>query len=162
MNDKLKCKIISDLLPLYMDGLTSKETNTFIKSHLEECSDCQNDYQAFQTELTNSANKNKNAKIQEIDYLKKINKYQRMNFVLGAIISFLFGVCIPVLRVGISCLLIGAIPDYYLARFQIAWHFALFKMAVSGIIVCLIYMIIMFIIRKKISGKTSWVNQRSR
>ena len=78
-----------------------------------------------------------------------------MNFVLGAIISFLFGACLPVLKVDIPVLLNGAVPDYYLARLQIAWHIGLLKMTVSGVIVCLIYMIIMFIIKKKLNSKTS-------
>ena len=79
----------------------------------------------------------------------------KMNFVFGAIISFLFGACLPVLKVGIPVLLNGAVPDYYLARLQIAWHIGLLKMTVSGVIVCLIYMIIMFIIKKKLNSKTS-------
>lgn len=56
---------------------------------------------------------------------------------------------------GIPVLLNGAVPDYYLARLQIAWHIGLLKMTVSGVIVCLIYMIIMFIIKKKLNSKTS-------
>ena len=39
MNNK-DCKIVRDLLPSYIDGLTSKETNEFIKKHISECSDC--------------------------------------------------------------------------------------------------------------------------
>ena len=155
MNKELQCNIVNDLLPLYMDDLTSEETNSFIKKHLEECQNCQNEYRTFKAELSNSANRNNATKMQEIDYLKKINIYQKMNFVLGAIISFLFGACIPVLKVGIPVLLNGAVPDYYLARLQIAWHIGLLKMTVSGVIVCLIYMIIMFIIKKKLNSKTS-------
>lgn len=155
MNKELQCNIVNDLLPLYMDDLTSEETNSFIKKHLEECQNCQNEYRTFKVELSNSANRNNAAKMQEIDYLKKINMYQKMNFVLGAIISFLFGACLPVLKVGIPVLLNGAVPDYYLARLQIAWHIGLLKMTVSGVIVCLIYMIIMFIIKKKLNSKTS-------
>lgn len=107
MNKELQCNIVNDLLPLYMDDLTSEETNSFIKKHLEECQNCQNEYRTFKAELSNSANRNNATKMQEIDYLKKINIYQKMNFVLGAIISFLFGACLPVLKVGIPVLLNG-------------------------------------------------------
>ncbi len=31
MNKELQCNIVNDLLPLYMDDLTSEETNSFIK-----------------------------------------------------------------------------------------------------------------------------------
>lgn len=162
MKNDLQCNIVKDLLPLYMDELTSEETNSFIKKHLEECPNCRNEYRTFKAELSNSANRSNDTKIQEIDYLKKINIYQKMNYVLGAIISFLFGACIPVLIVGIPVLLNGAIPDYYLARLQIAWHIGLLKMAVYGVIVCFIYIIIMFIIRKKLNSKISRNSQRSR
>ena len=32
MNKELQCNIVNDLLPLYMDDLTSEETNSFIKN----------------------------------------------------------------------------------------------------------------------------------
>lgn len=79
MNKELQCNIVNDLLPLYMDDLTSEETNSFIKKHLEECQNCQNEYRTFKAELSNSANRNNATKMQEIDYLKKINIYQKMN-----------------------------------------------------------------------------------
>ena len=53
MNKELQCNIVNDLLPLYMDDLTSEETNSFIKKHLEECQNCQNEYRTFKAELSN-------------------------------------------------------------------------------------------------------------
>lgn len=40
MENKEKCKIIQDLLPNYIDNLTSEETNSFVEKHLEECKEC--------------------------------------------------------------------------------------------------------------------------
>lgn len=34
------CKIVTDLLPTYCDELTSRETNTFIRTHLNSCPGC--------------------------------------------------------------------------------------------------------------------------
>ena len=34
------CKIVQDLLPNYVENLTTKETNQFIENHLENCKDC--------------------------------------------------------------------------------------------------------------------------
>ena len=65
MNKELQCNIVNDLLPLYMDDLTSEETNSFIKKHLEECQNCQNEYRTFKAELSNSANRNNTTKIQD-------------------------------------------------------------------------------------------------
>ena len=37
---KMKCEIIRDLVPSYIDGLTSRESNELIEEHLEECGAC--------------------------------------------------------------------------------------------------------------------------
>lgn len=36
----MKCEIIRDLLPSYIDGLTSTESNEMIEEHLQECAEC--------------------------------------------------------------------------------------------------------------------------
>jgi predicted anti-sigma-YlaC factor YlaD len=36
----INCSLIKDLMPLYIDGLTSNDTNEYIKKHLSECSEC--------------------------------------------------------------------------------------------------------------------------
>ena len=40
MKEKKDCKIVQDLLPNYIDKLTSKETNTYIEEHVSSCKDC--------------------------------------------------------------------------------------------------------------------------
>ena len=35
-----ECKIICDLLPSYIDGLTTEDTNQYIEQHLDNCKDC--------------------------------------------------------------------------------------------------------------------------
>ena len=42
--DNKKCNIIKDLLPSYTDGLITKETEEFVKKHLEECDSCKKIY----------------------------------------------------------------------------------------------------------------------
>lgn len=37
---KLPCGVIEDLLPLYHDGVCSKETRKIVEKHVEECFDC--------------------------------------------------------------------------------------------------------------------------
>ena len=41
MENKTICKVVQDLLPSYIEKLTSKETNEYIEKHLNECPDCQ-------------------------------------------------------------------------------------------------------------------------
>lgn len=38
--NKLECGVISDLLPLYADGVCSEESRALIERHLEECQSC--------------------------------------------------------------------------------------------------------------------------
>lgn len=47
----MKCCIVKDLLPGYIDGLTSEETNMEIKEHLENCAACRTIYEQMSAEL---------------------------------------------------------------------------------------------------------------
>ncbi|MFD1416946.1 zf-HC2 domain-containing protein [Oceanobacillus jeddahense] len=49
------CKVVEDLLPLYMDDLTSEETNQFIEEHLKTCSGCKEKQRALQEELVSES-----------------------------------------------------------------------------------------------------------
>ena len=40
INKKQECDLISDLLPLYLENKTSRETGDFIREHLAECPEC--------------------------------------------------------------------------------------------------------------------------
>jgi len=44
--NKIPCAVIKDLLPSYIDGLTSEDSDRMIEEHLSECAEC--------TELLNS------------------------------------------------------------------------------------------------------------
>ena len=37
MKERKDCKVVQDLLPNYMENLTSKETNQYVETHLQEC-----------------------------------------------------------------------------------------------------------------------------
>lgn len=40
-----ECNLVKDLLPSYVDGITSKETEEFINKHLEKCDECKKNYE---------------------------------------------------------------------------------------------------------------------
>ncbi len=44
----MNCDIIKDLLPLYIDGVSSESTNKLIEEHLSECEDCQKELELMQ------------------------------------------------------------------------------------------------------------------
>lgn len=67
----MKCEIIRDLLPSYIDGLTSNESNYEIEEHLETCQECKEILDQMKTEIhTESVEINK----EHIKPFKKLNK----------------------------------------------------------------------------------------
>ncbi len=71
MKNKLSCEIVKDLLPSYIDRLTSKETSEAVAAHLSDCESCRAAYR----EMTNS--EPAMAEQPEIDYLKKVRNSRR-------------------------------------------------------------------------------------
>ena len=43
------CKIVEDLMPLYLDELVSPETGEYVAGHLEECGECKSLYEKLKT-----------------------------------------------------------------------------------------------------------------
>ena len=44
MNSKIPCDVILDLLPLYAEGLTSKESSEAVREHIRACPSCRKAY----------------------------------------------------------------------------------------------------------------------
>lgn len=84
MSKKIECDIIRDLMPSYVDGLTSEKTNQAVLEHMEECLDCR--------EMLNRMKESENepaseAEKKEVDYLKKIKrKFSTKSFVRSIIL----------------------------------------------------------------------------
>ena len=72
----MKCEIIRDLLPLYIDGLTSKESNQEIEKHLKNCEECQKYYQEMTGDIDNYSVIT-NEEIEDVNLIKKIKKKNR-------------------------------------------------------------------------------------
>ena len=71
MKEKRDCKIVQDLLPNYIEKLTSEETNSYIDEHLKECTECKNVLENMQKELKVN---NPKREEREVKYIKKFNK----------------------------------------------------------------------------------------
>ncbi len=67
---KVNCNIIKDLLPNYIDKLTSKETNELIENHLKECEECKETY----NKMNNDIDIHWDMNYEEATYMKKIHK----------------------------------------------------------------------------------------
>lgn len=85
MSTKLNCDIVRDLLPSYIDGLTSKTTNEAVNEHLRECAECCEALKRMkEPEKTGSEPK------AEVNYLKKIRRRSlQKGFIVCAVIVIL-------------------------------------------------------------------------
>ncbi|MBQ7230887.1 MAG: zf-HC2 domain-containing protein [Oscillospiraceae bacterium] len=79
------CKIVEDLLPLYLDNLTSPETAEYIQEHLNGCSACSEIYQRMKSDAL------REKEPCEPDFKKALRRGRR-RIALGAIASFLLAV----------------------------------------------------------------------
>ena len=96
------CKIVRDLLPTYIDKLTSKETNEFIERHLKECNECKRIYEKMCKKIGDS-----NRKVIHINGFKKVNK--KIKFLEKTIIFLLV---ITMLAIGYMQFYKKGIEDY--------------------------------------------------
>lgn len=48
---EIKCTIIQDILPLYIDGVVSQDTKEMVDEHLKHCDKCQSEYVSMKREL---------------------------------------------------------------------------------------------------------------
>ena len=69
MKNNIDCRIVQDLLPLYVDGLTSEYTSNMIEEHIKECYECAKSLSYMQ-----DSNDSMNVNPEEVNFLKKLNK----------------------------------------------------------------------------------------
>ncbi|MBU5335215.1 zf-HC2 domain-containing protein [Intestinibacter bartlettii] len=67
---KLKCSIVEDLMPLYIEDLLSEETKKDIELHLDECEDCKEVYDELKEDVNLEYEKKIDLKEDEYEELK--------------------------------------------------------------------------------------------
>lgn len=82
MNDHLSCALVRDLLPVYLEKLTSEETNEALRNHLAACPACTAALEAMRTGPEAEAAE----RPREVDYLKQVKRRNR-NRVLLAVLA---------------------------------------------------------------------------
>lgn len=85
MEDKKVCKIVQDLLPSYIDNLTTQETNDYINEHLNKCQECKQILENMRKDLSTTKNYNR-----EVKYIKKFNKKMNILKMLILLIIIIF------------------------------------------------------------------------
>lgn len=71
MKETKDCKIVQDLLPNYIEKLTTKETNCYIEEHLKQCSQCRNIFTSMEKDLKIN---NPKRDTREVKYFKRYKK----------------------------------------------------------------------------------------
>ena len=67
---KLKCSIVEDLMPLYIEDLLNEETKKEIELHLDECEDCKEVYDELKEDVNLGYEKKIDLKEDEYEELK--------------------------------------------------------------------------------------------
>lgn len=87
----MECGIIRDLMPSYVDGLTSEESGRAVEEHVQECAECRDFLHAMKAELESEKYPNID-RVQaetEIKAFKKLKKVIMNRTVFGAIVAVL-------------------------------------------------------------------------
>lgn len=100
MKNTLDCNIVRDMLPLYAEKLTSEESNTAIRQHLEQCEDCSKYLVNIQKPIDCPTMPK-----MEIDYMRKVkNSFKRRAYILSGVIAVF---CIILLGIFLRLFIIG-------------------------------------------------------
>lgn len=88
------CNLVKDLLPNYIDKITSNETNTFIEEHLENCAECRKAFENMSEEIQIDDHKSEDDK--KINIFRKVNK--KIRFLKAIIFVIIFLILIIFIR----------------------------------------------------------------
>ena len=86
MNVDMKCNIIKDLLPSYIDCLCSEETAFEVETHIERCAQCNKTMQMMEQPTQHIVE----PKFEEAkEPFKRINKKRRFQVIAASLLTFL-------------------------------------------------------------------------
>lgn len=93
MKNDLTCGVVRDLLPAYVEGLTSAESGAAVEAHLADCPSCRR----LRADLTAEAAASESETLREVDYLKKVKRRTGWRVVLAAVCTvLLLAACLAV------------------------------------------------------------------
>ena len=100
----MKCEIIRDLMPLYIDHLTSEVTNEMIEEHLRGCEDCQKFYEEMSGEIQSELKESiKPQEKEKLNYLKRIKKKMVLQaFAIFCMVGIVVGIFFVTFGVGVT------------------------------------------------------------
>lgn len=99
---ELPCAVVEDLLPAYMEGLTSEETRQAVEAHLASCPACAAKRAAMGAEEGPSPEETAET-AREVDYLKKVRRRSRRRVaaaILCTVLVLLLGFAAKIFVIG--------------------------------------------------------------
>lgn len=110
---KIPCHLIKDLMPLYADGLTSRQTAQDIEGHLENCADCRESYEKLKAAMGRAMDKDREEARKEINYLKTVKSRNIRNIICAAGLSVL----VIFAGIGTKLFVIGSPSEAYMTTY---------------------------------------------
>lgn len=81
---ELECDVIQDLLPSYVDKISSNATNRVVEEHIEKCIKCKNNLNNMAKEVDAKLTKNKE---ERINYLKGYKKRRQLLIIVSILVT---------------------------------------------------------------------------
>lgn len=99
MKNDLTCAVARDLMPSYVDGLTSAESNEALERHVEGCADCRARLDAMRRPEETAAPAEEETAAREVDYLRSVRRKRRWSVAAAVICTALVLVCALAVKV---------------------------------------------------------------
>ena len=100
MKNTLDCNIVRDMLPLFIENLTSEDSNNAINQHLEQCEYCRKYLENIQKPIDCPTVPKK-----EIDYMRKVkHSFKQRAYILSGVITIF---CIILIGIFLRLFIIG-------------------------------------------------------
>lgn len=90
-----ECNIIKDILPLYIEGMVSNDTASFVEEHIKDCAECRSELEDMKK--SNGLEKNNISIEDEVMPLKAFKKkwYRQLNLIMAVCVlatAFITGI----------------------------------------------------------------------
>ncbi len=115
--NKIPCTLVQDLLPLYIEELTSAESARLLQDHLASCEDCQNREALLRSSADAALQAQQREDDAELNYLKKIRRSGRRKLLLAvaAMLVLLIAICGTAMKLYVT----GTDADYSIDIFNV-------------------------------------------
>lgn len=104
--EEISCRVIQDILPLYVDEVVSSDTKLLVREHLEKCESCRRDAENMRRNI--GAADLENFEREQAETLKNLKRSLKQKRIKTAVISVILAV---VLASAVYCVLL--LPTWY-------------------------------------------------